>query len=306
MNMKYVVLGAGGTGGCIGGFLAAAGHDVTLIARGKHLAAMQENGLTIHSDKRGEMRISSVRAMTTDAYQEKADVIFVSVKGYALDGVLPFLKKAADKNTVVIPILNIYGTGKTLAEKLPELTIIEGCIYIVAYISAPGEITQSGNIFRVVYGTRGKTAIAEKLRRIAADLKESGISVAVSERIDADTYRKFVFISPFAATGAYYDCPAGVMQKAGAARDTFIRLVDEAIAAAKFQGIDLPPDLAEKTLAILDAVEPDTTASLQKDLQKGTESEMDGLIFEVARLAKASGACVPTYEKIARHFGFQP
>ena len=49
--MKYLIIGAGGTGGCIGAYLAKAGNDVTFIARGKHLQAIRENGLTVHSAK---------------------------------------------------------------------------------------------------------------------------------------------------------------------------------------------------------------------------------------------------------------
>ena len=83
--------------------------------------------------------------MTTEQYlqtNEIPDVIFISVKGYALDDIIPFLAKVSKENTIIIPILNIYGTGYRLAPKLPHTNVIEGCIYIVAYISAPGEISQ--------------------------------------------------------------------------------------------------------------------------------------------------------------------
>lgn len=302
--MKYVILGSGGTGGCIGGFLAAAGKDVTLIARGKHLDSIHKNGLTIHSGVKGKVNLPSIKAMTTEEYEEKADVIFVSVKGYALDDTLPFLRKAADAHTIIIPILNIFGTGKYLAEKLPDLHVLEGCIYIVSHISSPGEITQSGKIFRVVYGTRGKTELSPKLQQIADDLAESGISAVISENIAADTFRKFTFISSFAAAGAYYDVSAGPIQQEGPERRTFIALVDEIIAVAKALGIDLPPDMAQKNLALIDGVAPNSTTSLQKDLEKGGQSEIDGLIFEVVRLGKEANVAVPNYEKIARHFGF--
>lgn len=302
--MKYTIIGAGGTGGSLGGFLAAAGKDVTLIARGAHLEAIQKNGLTLHSEKLGELRLPSIRAATMEAYREKADCIFVAVKGYSLESVVPFLETAADRDTIVIPILNIYGVGNSLAERLPHLTVLEGCIYIVAYISVPGHIVQSGKTFRVVYGTRGKTRLTPRLKEIEKDLAQSKISAVVSEDIAADTFRKFTFVSPLAAAGAYYDIAAGKMQADGEERDTFKALVKEAVAVAKSQGIQLPEDQVEKNLAILDAVEPDTTASMQKDLKKGGQSEIDGLIFEVVRWAKASGVPVPTYRKIAERFGF--
>ena len=184
--MKYVIMGSGGTGASIGGFLANAGHDVTLIARGNHLNAICQHGLILHSDKLGEITLKNIKAMTTDEYissGEKADVIFVAVKGYSINEIIPFLQKASDTHTIIIPILNIYGTGRYLAEKLPQTNVLEGCIYIVAYISAPGEITQSGDIFRIVYGTRGPSPLKAQLLQIKQDLENSGIKVVLSENI---------------------------------------------------------------------------------------------------------------------------
>lgn len=305
--MKYVIMGSGGTGASIGGFLANAGHDVTLIARGSHLAAIRKNGLIIHSDKCGEMQLTNIKAMTTDEYTDVADVIFVAVKGYSIDEIVPFLAKASDEHTIIIPILNIYGTGQYLAQQLPDTNVIEGCIYIVAYISAPGEITQSGKIFRVVYGTRGKTPLQPQLEEIKSDLEDSGIQVVLSEKIADDTFRKFTFVSPFAAAGAYFNIPAGPMQQPGQEQDFYIALVQDCRTIAKAYGIHLPDDIIDINLKILHAVTPDTTASMQKDLAKGpgAKTEMDGLIFEIVRMAKAKNISVPAYEEVAAKFGFK-
>ena len=83
IGMKYVVIGAGGTGGAIGGFLAKAGKDVTLIARGAHLSKMQEKGLAFETVE-GNFTVP-VKACTMEEYQETPDVIFVCVKGYSLE-----------------------------------------------------------------------------------------------------------------------------------------------------------------------------------------------------------------------------
>ena len=103
--MKYVVIGAGGTGGAIGGFLAKAGKDVTLIARGAHLQKMLEDGLHFETVD-GEFTVP-VRACTMDDYQGTPDIIFVCVKGYSLDETIPFIERIAGPDTIVIPILNI-------------------------------------------------------------------------------------------------------------------------------------------------------------------------------------------------------
>ena len=119
--MKYAVIGAGGTGGMIGFYMTKAGKDVTLIARGEHLAKMQEKGLTVERMWDGSMETLPVSATDMEHYRERPDVIFVCVKGYSLAGTIPFIKKAAKKDTVVIPVLNIYGTGAKMQKELPEL-----------------------------------------------------------------------------------------------------------------------------------------------------------------------------------------
>ena len=101
---KYVIIGAGGTGGALGAYLARAGKDVTFIARGEHLKAMKENGLRVIR-MRDEFTINPVKACEMQDYSDRPDVILVCVKGYSVDSVIPFIKRVAGPETVVIPIL---------------------------------------------------------------------------------------------------------------------------------------------------------------------------------------------------------
>ena len=120
--MKYVIVGTGGTGGCIGASLASGGQDVTFIARGDHLHTLRESGLYLESDLKGMLYIQPVQACTTEEYDQIADVILVCVKFYSLSSILPLLQKASDEHTVIIPILNVYGTGQLLSQQLPGTT----------------------------------------------------------------------------------------------------------------------------------------------------------------------------------------
>lgn len=300
--MKYLIVGTGGVGGSIAGFLALNGKDVTCIARGEHLDALQKNGLHLISGLKGE-HLLGVKASTAEAYHDQADVIFVCVKSYSLDTIQELLCRASHSGTVIIPIQNGFGMGDHLASLMPHLTIADGCIYIVGYISAPGEITQKGTIFRMVYGARSNAPIEEaKLGEIAEELRESGIKVDVSDDIRRDTFVKWSYISAMAATGAYYDVAMGKIQQEGEPRQTFIGLSQESGEVAKAMGICLPHDQVEYNLKVLDKVTPDTTASMQKDLAKGNRTEVDSLIFEMLRRGKAYGFAMPTYERIAARF----
>ena len=138
MKLRYMIIGAGGVGGPVGAYLSKSGADTTLIARGKHLAVLQEHGLTLVSGE-NERESIPVKAIDMDGFlaaREQGapapDVIFVCVKGYSLADTVPFIRKAAGRDTVVIPVLNIYGTGRALQAELPELLVTDGCIYISA------------------------------------------------------------------------------------------------------------------------------------------------------------------------------
>ena len=304
--MKYVVIGAGGTGGCIGGFLTKSGKDVTLIARGQHLYCMREHGLKFETLD-GNYTVP-VRACTMDEYQDIADVIFVCVKGYSLSETVPFIKKAAGSDTVVVPILNIYGTGEKLQRELPGITVTDGCIYIAAEIKEPGTILMSGRIFRVVYGLRKNTGQEEAartlpvLKGIERDLTDAGIVPVFSSQIEKDALQKFSFVSPMAAVGAYYDVEASAIQKEGALRQEFIALVNEIKKLSDAMGVGLPENIVKINLQIMDDLAPTATASMHRDIRSGKQSEVDGLVYEVVRLGEQYHLDLPVYGKIAKKF----
>ena len=308
--LKYLIAGTGGVGGSIAAFLALAGKDGTCIARGEHLAAIRENGLQLHSDLKGEYALR-VPAYTAEEYTAlvstsadyKADVIFVCVKGYSVDSITELIKSAAHEHTVVIPILNVYGTGPRIQRLVPGVTVLDGCIYIVGFVSGRGEITQMGKIFRLVYGAHRSTIVSrETLEAVQRDLQESGIKADISDDIDRDTFVKWSFISAMAVTGAYYDVPMGEVQKPGEVRNTFIGLSQESAALGRKLGIAFKEDIVEYNLKVIDKLAPESTASMQKDMAKGHQSEVQGLLFDMITAAEEQGIEVPTYRMVAEKF----
>lgn len=300
--MKYLIAGTGGVGGSIAGFLSLAGKDVTCIARGAHLQAIQTDGLKLKSDLKGEHTLR-IPATTAEEFKGKADVIFVCVKGYSVDSIVELIKRAAHKDTVVIPILNVYGTGPRIQKLVPGVTVLDGCIYIVGFVSGIGEITQMGKIFRLVYGIHRGTIVKPGLpEAIRQDLQEAGIKAELSPDINRDTFIKWSFISAMALTGAYYDVPMGEVQKPGEIRDTFIGLSTESAALGKRLGIEFPEDLICYNLKVIDKLDPESTASMQKDLARGHESEIQGLLFDMIAAAEEQGIDIPTYRMVAEKF----
>lgn len=300
--MNYLIIGTGGVGGSIAGFLALAGKEVTCIARGKHLENIRNYVLHLKSDLKGEHYLK-VNACTTEEYQGKADVIFVCVKGYSIDSVKEVIERASAPHTLVIPILNVYGTGPRIGRLTPEVTVLDGCIYIVGFVSGEGEITQMGSIFRLVFGARPEQGVSqERIEAIAEDVRSCGIKVDVSDDINRDTFIKWAFISAMACTGAYHDVPMGEVQHEGEVRDTFIGLSRESAEIGHKMGISYPEDPVSYNLKVIDKLDPHSTASMQKDLARGHASEIQGMLFDMIDLGERLGISMPTYQKVAQKF----
>lgn len=300
--MKYLIYGAGGTGGCLAAFLAMGGKDVSLIARGAHRDAIEKNGLVLETGH-GTFAVP-IPVFEQEAYDQQPDVIFVCVKGYSLESTIPTLKRLCRPETIVIPILNVVGTGSVLQPKLPQSLVTDGCMYIAAEIKAPGTIHMSGDLFRVVFGPRTPAEYRPELEQVAQDLNDCGVEAILSDNIQRDAWMKFSVVSPMAACGIFHNIKVGDMQHPGPMRDDFVAFVHELGAVAAAMGIPLVDDLAAHSLAVQDSLAPDASTSLKRDLDAGKPSEVDGLIFQVVRLGRQYGVPTPRYDAVAAKLGY--
>lgn len=299
--MKFAMFGAGGTGGVLGGYLALAGHDVTLIARGRHLEALQKDGLTIETAHRGVLHIKNVKAETAELYSETPDVLFVCCKYYGLADAIAFAKRAASEDTLIVPILNVFGTGEVMQKDLPGLTVLDGCIYIFGNLKAPGVLEQPQKILRVIFGFRPgqDKRLEEKAKALEKLLQDADIRGHYSLDIRRDALTKFGFVSPMGAAGLYHNVTSEAFQKEGAVRETFIGLIREVEALGKAMGIVFEKDLQESGIALIDAFKPGLKTSMQRDVEKGGASEFEGLVNSVVALGERYGVPVPLYKKIS-------
>ena len=152
--MKYLIIGAGGVGGCFAAFMTEGGLDVAVVDQGEHLAAIKAGGLRMETDFRGNYTVAPIRAYSTDEYNEAPDVIFVCVKEYSLDSIMPFMKRVARPGTIVIPVINVFDIGLRMQTKMKELNVMDGCVYIAASITEPGRIKMFSKQLSIVYGVR--------------------------------------------------------------------------------------------------------------------------------------------------------
>jgi 2-dehydropantoate 2-reductase len=305
--MTYLVVGAGGTGGLIGGYLARAGKDVTLVARGTHLHAIQQNGLMIRTYDEPPFTVDTIRAVPeTELDTETFDVIFVCVKAYSLPDIVSLLRSTSRADTLIVPILNALEAGNFLRAALPDYQVYDGCIYVTGYLSAPGEVSQNNKIFRIVYGlNQPEVRNQSRCERMEADVRESGIAIQYSSTITSEIFKKLTFTSAFACAAAYDDKQAADLQQPGTYRELFKTLLLELDALAKGANLKINSSIVDDNLAILDSLSPDFTASIQKDMKQGKPDEREQLIFDIVRLAQTHNVDVPEYRRIAGYFGFE-
>jgi len=305
--MEYAVFGMGGVGASVFERLTRAGRSVTGIARGEHLTAMRSQGLRIERLGLEPLLVKNPRVCIAEEYRTTPDVIFVCVKGYSLDSTYPLLHGTCTKRTVVIPLLNLYGTGGRMGARLHDEMgplaplCADGCIYVSAELAGPGVLLEHAPICRVLFGNPAtRDGQDDLLASIAADASVNGLDVLASSDIRRDAMEKFSYVSPMGATAIIHDSTAGDVQRGGAARDTFVAAIGEVIAIGRAMGIDFDHDLVTANLAITDALDPSATTSMQRDLTAGRASEYDGLITEVIHLGERHHVPTPTYLRAAQ------
>lgn len=300
--MKFLVVGSGGTGGVLGAYLAKVGNDVTFIARGKHLDAIRENGLTLNSKKNGSFTIQPAKACTMAEYNEQPDVMLVCVKYYDIAEAVELARRTAGPDTIILPILNVYGTGGVMQETLGDaFTVMDGCIYVFGMIAEPGVISQPQAILRVFFGFRQGQAkcLAEKAQELEKIMLNAGIDAHFTDNIAADHLQKFSFVSPMGAAGLYFDAKSEDFQKEGEVRDTFVGLIGEIQNIGLAMGLSFKSDLVKSGLKLIDAFEPGGMTSMQRDVAAGRQSEFSGLVDSIVELGKKYKVPTPYYAKIS-------
>ena len=299
--MKFAVLGAGGVGGIVGAYLAFAGKEVTFIARGAHLEALKKNGLVLRTAHRGDLIVPTAKACAMDVYNDTPDVIFVCFKYYSLPAAIEFARRHAGKDTLVIPLLNVFGTGEVMQKDLPDVTVLDGCVYIYGMVESPGIVAQPAPILRIFYGYRPNQE--KKLLPLAEELEpvlvEAGMEGRFSDQIRRDALQKFSYVSPLGAAGLYFDAVSGDFLREGEPRDLFVGLIREIEALGHGMGVEFEESLVDVNLKLMDSFTKDLKTSMQRDVAHGGPSEFDGLVHRVSRLGKEYHVPTPLYDKIS-------
>ncbi|MEV5713345.1 2-dehydropantoate 2-reductase [Amycolatopsis mediterranei] len=287
--MKFAIIGAGGLGGFFGARLAAAGHDVSFLARGEHLTALRERGLTVVGPD-GDATTLRVHATGDPAELGPADAVLPAVKTWQLDDAVSALTLGAD--TAVITVQNGIDAPAQVARKLGQDAVLPGVAKVIAAIAGPGTIRHVGG--------PGSLDIAEwdnrpseRVERIRAAFAAAGIATTPPADIWADLWAKFLFIAPAGGLGAVTGAAFGEVREHPETRRTLRAAMAEVERVARASGIDLPAGIVADTLAFVDRQPAEGTTSLQRDIAAGRPSELDAWTGSVVRLGRETGVPTP-------------
>jgi 2-dehydropantoate 2-reductase len=291
--MRIVVVGAGGVGGIVGGLLAHAGVDVAFVARGAQLAALRERGLRVQS-ARGNFHLAQVEASHDPAELAPADAVLVTVKGWQVAEVAPRLVPLLTEGGFAVPLQNGVDAPEVLARVLGEDRVAGGLCHMFAWVESPGVVRHAGEALRVTMGER-RGGSSPRIEALARVLRDAGVDVAVSDDVEAAAWEKFVFISAFSGVGAVTRAPVGIVRAVAETRALLATAMEEAAAVGRARGVRLPTDAVSKALAIIDRLQPDTTASMQRDIQAGRPSELMDQNGAVVQKGREAGVPVPAH-----------
>src|SRR5438552_2545976 len=207
--MRIAILGAGGVGGYFGARLQQAGHSVAFIARGRHLQALQRNGLALKSPL-GDAQLK-VKAVEKPADAGAVDVVMFTVKLWDTESAAAQLRPVVGGNTFVIPFQNGVESIERIGAVLGRERVMGGAAYIASRIAEPGAIVQTGQMARLRFGT------VFELQRKAAELflgacREAKIDAELVDDIVRVLWEKFVLLVALSATTTVTRKPIGVVR----------------------------------------------------------------------------------------------
>ncbi len=289
--MRIAVMGAGGVGGYFGGLLAANGEDVTFIARGPHLRAIQERGLQVKSTH-GDFHVRDARGAEDPAKVGPVDVVMFCVKSWDTRVAAEAVRPMVGDGTAVISFQNGVGNEDEMIDVLGRRPVVGGLAYVTSTIAEPGVVQQNGPVARIIYGELdgGRTPRLEAFHNACVAAK---INAELSDDIAKAIWTKFLYICAFSGVCTLTRQSLGPLLTDPDAREMFVACMEEVAAVAKARGVALDPDIVAKQLALADTFGSTPKPSMLIDLERGNRLEAAWLNGDVARLGRQAGVATP-------------
>lgn len=293
--MKIAIFGSGGVGGYFGARLAAAGENVTFLARGAHLKAMQDDGLHVESPN-GNLHLPKVQAADRPQAVGPVDVVLFTVKLYDVDASAATLPPLIGPNTVVVTLQNGVEAMEMVAKHVGADHVAGGAAYIVVVIDRPGHLRHT-TAHSLVFGERDGRR-SDRLMAFEDACLRAGFKAKASTEVQTDLWVKFIRLSTWSGMTTVTRSPMAVVREDPALFKMMMDAIDEALAVGRARGITFPADILDTTLAMIKGFPPNSKSSMLEDLERGRPLELPWLSGAVVRLGQAVGVPAPTHQFI--------
>lgn len=289
-------MAAGAVGGYFGARLAAAGHDVSFIARGALLEAIRTKGLKVESTL-GDLHIANAKATPDPKEVGPVDVVLFAVKLWDTEKAAELARPLVGPSTRVITLQNGIDSVERIAPILGPDKVVGGSAYIASVMAAPGVISHTSQFARMVCGrVDGKPDAM--LDVFAAAAKAAGIDISVTPAIDVERWQKFTFLVGLSGATAALRAPLGPILDDPDTRKFLHDLMREVVAVGRTKGVAIAADYADDRMTFAATAPRTMKASLAHDLERSNRLEVDWLAGKVAALGRELGVPTPANDAV--------
>ncbi len=280
--MKIAVMGAGAVGCYYGGMLARGGHEVVLIGRAQHVAAIRRDGLLLDTQTFREH--VPLQAATDASGIEGAQIVLCCVKSTDTEIAGAQMKPHLASGAAVLSLQNGYDNAERLQAVLGQ-EVHPAVVYVATEMAGPGHVKHHGRGELVI----GPSAASQELATLFA---AAGVPLEISDNVAGALWAKLIINCAYNALSAITQLPYGRMVQGQGVEDVMGDVVQECLAVARADGITVPGDIREavQRIAVSMAGQLSSTAH---DVARHKPSEIDYLNGYVLRRGAALGIATP-------------
>ncbi len=289
--MRIAVMGSGGLGGFCGALLSRAGQDVTLIARGPHLKAIQDGGLTIKSPVVGEFTVMPMATDSPDSVGE-VDLVVMGVKTYDVPAAIELVHPMVGKGTLLVSLQNGIEAAEQIAAAFEADRVAVAISYINSLVESPGVIRHGSQHNELILGGL-KAGRSAALDEAAAVLNEASIDCDLREDISIPRWEKFVLLAGTGGVMALTRLSLGPIRDCAETSALFQGVVSEACEVGRAAGVPLDENLVDHHWQLMQTYPASASSSMLFDIRAGRRLELESLNGAIVRLGAKLGVRTP-------------
>jgi len=241
----------------------------------------------------GDFTVRPAEATSDPREVGPVDAVLLCIKAWQVREAAAALGPLLAPETFVVPLQNGVEAADEVAQAAGRERVLPGLCRIMSFVAAPGRVRHAGVNPRIEVGEWDGVTTARLARLRDAFATARGVSFVVPPDIASALWEKFLFIAPVSAVGAVTRMPAGAFRGLPETRSVLVQAMSEIVSLARARGVRLDDEAIARTLAVVDGLPADGTASMQRDILEGRPSELEYQIGAVARLAAEARVPAP-------------